>query len=106
MAIVFEREAELDVPHWLDIIEAEEYEIFLAESTKNVMGKVSMEDKDALKAEVKKLNARAMEARMALHDLSEELPAGLETVMDVAEKTVAAFQSLEAARKKLAAATA
>jgi hypothetical protein len=54
---------------------------------------------------VKKLNARAMEARMALHDLSEELPAGLETVMDVAQKTVIAFQSLDAARKKLAAAT-
>jgi len=104
MAIVFEREAELDVPHWLDIIEAEEYESFLVESTKNVMGKVSMEDKDALKAEVKKLNARAMEARMALHDLSEELPAGLETVMDVAQQTVAAFQGLDAARKKFVAA--
>lgn len=42
---------------------------------------------------------------MALHDLSEELPAGLETVMDVAQQTVIAFQSLDAARKKLAAAT-
>ncbi|MBU1222767.1 MAG: hypothetical protein KKA22_06360 [Gammaproteobacteria bacterium] len=63
-----------------------------------------MEDKETLKAEVKKLNARAMEARMALHDLSEELPAGLEKVIDVAQATVAAFESLDAARKKLAAA--
>lgn len=53
----------------------------------------------------KEIIARAMEARMALHDLSEELPAGLETVMDVAQQTVIAFQSLDAARKKLAAAT-
>ena len=104
MVILFEREVDLDVPHWLDIMEAEELESFLAESTKKSTGKDSMEDKDALKAEVKKLNARAMEARMALHDLSEELPAGLETVMAVAQQTVIAFQSLDAARKKLAAA--
>ncbi len=100
MAVVLERGMEVDVPHWLDIIEDEELEQFLAKSE----GKESMEDKEALKAEVKKLNARAMEARMALHDLSEELPAGLEKVMDVAQQTVAAFQNLDAARKKLAAA--
>jgi hypothetical protein len=63
-----------------------------------------MEDKETLRAEVKKLNARAMDARMALHDLSEELPAGLEKVMDVAQATVAAFKNLDEARKKLAAA--
>jgi hypothetical protein len=91
---------EVDATHWLDIIEAEELEQFLAKSE----GKENVEDKEVLKAEVKKLNARAMEARMALHDLSEELPAGLEKVMDVAQQTVAAFQNLEEARKKLAAA--
>lgn len=63
-----------------------------------------MEDKDALKAQVKKFNARAMELRMALHDLSEELPAGLDTVVDVAQQTHDAFVQLDAARKKLAAA--
>lgn len=104
MAVILERGMEVDVPHWLDIIEDEEAERFLAESAKKIERKPDVEDKEALKAEVKKLNARAMEARMALHDLSEELPAGLENVMDVAQQTVAAFLNLDAARKKLAAA--
>jgi hypothetical protein len=95
---------DVDVPHWIDIIENEDFEQYLAGVMAKSAGKDNMEDKEALKAEVKKLNARAMEARMALHDLSEELPAGLETVMDVAQKTVVAFESLDAARKKLAAA--
>lgn len=103
MAVVLERGMEVDVPHWLDIIENEELEQFLSRFMKSE-GKENVEDKEALKAEVKKLNARAMEARMALHDLSEELPAGLEKVMDVAQATVAAFENLDAARKKLAAA--
>lgn len=102
MDLVLERSMEIDVPHWIDQIEDEEFERQFAhpEST----GKEIVEDKEALKAEVKKLNARAMDARMALHDLSEELPAGLEKVMDVAQAAVAAFETLDAARKKLAAA--
>lgn len=106
MGVLFERGMDVDVPHWLDIFDNEKFEHIFHGSTTEDEGKDNMEDKDALKSEVKKLNARAMEARMALHDLSEELPAGLETVMDVAQQTVAAFQSLDAARKKLAAATA
>ena len=101
MAQVLERGMDVDVPHWIDMIENEEFERYLEQTTK---GKADVEDKETLKAEVKKLNARAMEARMALHDLSEELPAGLEKVMDVAQATVAAFESLDTARKKLAAA--
>jgi hypothetical protein len=104
MALVLERSMEVDVPHWIDQIEEEEFERLLAQSATGNKGKQIVEDKEALKAEVKKLNARAMEARMALHDLSEELPAGLEKVMDVAQQTIAAFQKLDEARKKLAAA--
>jgi len=104
MAVILERGMDVDVPHWIDIIENEDFEQYLAGIVAKCAGKDNMEDKDALKSEVKKLNARAMEARMALHDLSEELPAGLETVMDVAQQTVAAFENLDAARKKLAAA--
>jgi hypothetical protein len=104
MAVILERGMDVDVPHWIDIIENEDFEQYLAGIVAKTGGKDNMEDKDALKAEVKKLNARAMEARMALHDLSEELPAGLEKVMDVAQATVAAFESLDTARKKLAAA--
>ncbi|HWR76961.1 MAG TPA: CCE_0567 family metalloprotein [Thiobacillus sp.] len=106
MGVLFERGMDVDAPHWIDIFDNEKFEQFMAESSAKAAGKDNMEDKETLKAEVKKLNARAMEARMALHDLSEELPAGLDTVMDVAQQTVAAFLSLEAARKKLAAATA
>lgn len=106
MAVILERGMDVEVPHWIDIIENENFEQFLAGVMAKSTGMDNMEDKEALKAEVKKLNARAMEARMALHDLSEELPAGLDTVMDVAQQTVAAFISLEVARKKLAAATA
>lgn len=104
MALVLERGMEVDVPHWIDQIEDEELDRFLARIAATSKGKEIVEDKEALKAEVKKLNARAMEARMALHDLSEELPTGLEKVMEVAEATVAAFKNLEAARRKLAAA--
>ena len=33
-----------------------------------------MSDVDTLKSEIKKLSAKAMQAKMDLHDLSEELP--------------------------------
>ena len=33
-----------------------------------------MSDVESLKAEIKKLSAKAMQAKMDLHDLSEELP--------------------------------
>lgn len=104
MALVLERSMDIDVPHWIDQIEDEETERYFAASLSKIKGKLEMEDKEALKAEVKKLNARAMDARMALHDLSEELPAGLEKVMEVAQAAVTAFQNLDEARKKLAAA--
>jgi hypothetical protein len=62
-----------------------------------------MEDADALKAEIKKLNAQATQLKMDLHDLSEELPIGWERIPEVAEKTFQAYQKLTAARQKLAA---
>lgn len=62
-----------------------------------------MEDIDALKAEIKKLNAQATQMKMDLHDLSEELPIGWERIREVAEKTFQAYQKLTAARQKLAA---
>jgi hypothetical protein len=83
MAQVLERGMDVDVPHWIDMIENEEFERYLEQTVK---GKADVEDKETLKAEVKKLNA------------------GLEKVMDVAQATVAAFESLDTARKKLAAA--
>ncbi|HZU65314.1 MAG TPA: CCE_0567 family metalloprotein [Novosphingobium sp.] len=53
-----------------------------------------MADAEALKAEVKKLSAQAMQAKMDLHDLSEELPVGVEKVPQVAQRVVAAYAAL------------
>ena len=61
-----------------------------------------MEDIDALKAEIKKLNAQATQLKMDLHDLSEELPIGWERIPEIAEKTFQAYQKLTAARQRLA----
>lgn len=65
-----------------------------------------MPDIETLKAEVKKLNARATQAKMDLHDLSEDLPTNWERILEVAQTAYDAHQSLMAARKDLAAATA
>jgi hypothetical protein len=63
-----------------------------------------MADVDTLKAEVKKLNAKATQAKMDLHDLSEELPTNWEKILDVAQVAHDAHVALVAARKALAAA--
>jgi hypothetical protein len=62
-----------------------------------------MEDIDALKAEIKKLNGQATQLKMDLHDLSEDLPIGWERIPEIAEKTFQAYQKLTEARQKLAA---
>lgn len=60
-----------------------------------------MADRETLKAEVKKLSAQAMQAKMDLHDLSEELPVGVENVMAIAERVCAAYAALDAKRAEL-----
>ncbi len=60
------------------------------------------EDLDTLKAELKKLNARATQAKMDLHDLSEELPTNWERIPEVAKSAHEAHVALMAAKKKLA----
>ncbi len=65
-----------------------------------------MTDIDTLKTEIKKLNARATQAKMDLHDLSEELPVGWERIPDVARVAHEAHAALLAARQRLAEATA
>jgi hypothetical protein len=56
---------------------------------------------DELKAEIKKLSAKATNMKMNLHDLSEELPINWPTILTVAQETYDAYAALEAARKKL-----
>jgi hypothetical protein len=65
-----------------------------------------MADIDALKADIKKLNAKATQAKMDLHDLSEELPTNWERIPEVARIAHEAHAALIAARAKLAEAQA
>ena len=61
------------------------------------------DDAESLKAEIKKLNARATQAKMDLHDLSEELPVNWERIPEVARVAHDAHSALMAARRQLAA---
>ncbi len=61
------------------------------------------EDSDKLKAEIKKLSAQAMQAKMDLHDLSEELPINWQQILDVAQRAHTAFETLESKRAQLSA---
>ncbi len=60
-----------------------------------------MSDVETLKGEIKKLSARAMNLKMDLHDLSEELPVNWQNIMSVAQKTYDAFEELEKKRASL-----
>ncbi len=60
-----------------------------------------MSDVETLKAEIKKLSAKATNAKMNLHDLSEELPINWKTILEVAQATYDAYEQLDAARAKL-----
>ena len=63
-------------------------------------------DGDELKLRLKKLNARATQAKMDLHDLSEELPTNWEKILEIARHCHEAHAELMAARKAAAAAAA
>ena len=60
-----------------------------------------MSEIDALKGEIKKLSAKAMQAKMDLHDLSEELPVNSTSILTVAQKAHDAFAELEQKRATL-----
>lgn len=59
-------------------------------------------DLEALKKDVKKLNAQATNLKMNLHDLAEDLPTGWEKIPDLAEQTYQTYRNLMAARRRLA----
>jgi hypothetical protein len=61
-----------------------------------------MEAVDDLKIKVKKLNAQATQAKMDLHDLSEELPTNWERIPEVAQRAHETHAQLMAARNALA----
>ena len=61
------------------------------------------ESLEELKAQAKKLSARAMNLKIELHDLSEELPVGWEKIPEVAERAYQAFEALTILRARVAA---
>ena len=61
-------------------------------------------DAEERKAQLKKLNARATQAKMDLHDLSEELPTNWEKILEIAQHCHEAHAALMDARKAAAAA--
>lgn len=54
-----------------------------------------------LKKSVRKLNSRAGEMKMDLHDLAEGLPVDYENLMETAKKTYDVFHDLDQMKKKL-----
>jgi hypothetical protein len=60
-----------------------------------------MSDLETLKAEIKKLSAKATQAKMDLHDLSEELPINWTSILGLAQKAHDAFAELERKREAL-----
>lgn len=56
-----------------------------------------------IKVDLKRLSAKAMQAKMDLHDLSEELPLGVERVIEIAERVRDAYATLDAKRAELKA---
>ena len=75
------------------------------EGAVSTLGRPGGADLDALKAEARKLNAKATQAKMDLHDLSEELPTHWEKILEVAQVAYDTHAALMAARQRLAAAT-
>ncbi|EME68981.1 hypothetical protein H261_15742 [Paramagnetospirillum caucaseum] len=63
-----------------------------------------MSDVEALKAEVRTLSAQATQAKMDLHDLSEDLPLGWEKIPAVAASCHDLYARLTQARAALKAA--
>ena len=54
-----------------------------------------------LKKKVRKLNSKAGQMKMDLHDLAEGLPTDYETLMETAQKTYDIFSELDKLKKKL-----
>ncbi len=54
-----------------------------------------------LKKKVRKLNSKAGQMKMDLHDLAEGLPTDYQNLMETAQKTYDIFSELEQLKKKL-----
>lgn len=57
-----------------------------------------MADLETLKAEVKKISFQAVQAKMNLHDLAEDLPLNWENIPAAAAKAYETYRELESKR--------
>ncbi|MBM2715985.1 hypothetical protein JQK88_33295 [Mesorhizobium caraganae] len=62
-----------------------------------------MSNLDGMEKKVRKLQIRAVAAKMKLRDLAEDLPINWTEIEEVAEKAYAAFAELDGAKRELAA---
>jgi len=62
-----------------------------------------MDDVETLKAQIKTASTRAIDAKMNLHDLSEELPVNWEKIPEVAQAATDAYKRLSDLKSRLAA---
>ncbi len=51
-------------------------------------------DPEAARKRLRRLNSRASQLKLDLHDLSEELPLGWESILDVAQRTYDAYAQI------------
>nr|AAD17266.1 unknown [Frankia sp. EuIK1] len=63
-------------------------------------------DEAALKARLRKMNSKASQLKLDLHDLSEELPLGWENILDLARRTYDAYAEIALLENELRAGAA
>ena len=95
-----------EVSHWGEYMEQHSGPVEAADAPSLARGprRDPIGDVEALKKEIKKLNAQATELKMNLHDLAEDLPTGWEKIPEVAEKAYQAYKNLTEARRQLSVA--
>nr|AAW57056.1 conserved hypothetical protein [cyanobacterium endosymbiont of Rhopalodia gibba] len=63
--------------------------------------KPTPEDIEVLKKSIKRLNSRAGQQKMDLHDLAEGLPINYKTLLEMAQKTYDIYFELDQLKKQL-----
>lgn len=62
-----------------------------------------MDEREQLRAELKKLNLSATTLKMDLHDLAEDLPNDWQRIMETAQRTYDTYARIDELRRRLAA---
>lgn len=65
------------------------------------MGQVEETSVEELKTQIKRLNSKAGQMKMDLHDLAEGLPTDYKTLMDVAASTYEIYRQLDELKQQV-----